>query len=62
MFIPKLNSKCVVVYHFDGGKKLSLAECFEKNKIVLFVCLTTSDSIFIRVLSTKSSRFIIENK
>ena len=38
MFIPKLNSKCVFKYHFDGGKKLSLAECFERNKIALF-CL-----------------------
>ena len=37
MFIPKLNSKCVVVYPFDGGKKLSLAECFERNKIALFL-------------------------
>ena len=39
MFIPKLNCKCVFKYPFDadGGKKLSLAECF--------VYLATEDSI-----------------
>ena len=37
MFIPKLNSKCVFKYSFNGGKKLPLAECFEKNKIAHFL-------------------------
>ena len=37
MLIPKLNSKCVFKYRFDGGKKLSLAECFERNKIAKFL-------------------------
>ena len=31
MFIPKLNSKCVFKYPFDGGK-WPLAECFGKKK------------------------------
>ena len=37
MFIPKLNSKCVFKYSFDSGKKLLLAECFERNKIAHFL-------------------------
>ena len=37
MLIPKLNSKCAFQYPFDGGKKLSLAECFERNEIALFL-------------------------
>ena len=37
MLIPKLNSKCVFKYRFDGGKKLPLAECFERNKIAKFL-------------------------
>ena len=41
MFILKLNSKCVFKYPFDGGKKLSLAECLiwqnERNKIAPFL-------------------------
>ena len=37
MFIPKLNSKCVFKYPFDGDKKLLLAECFERNKIAHFL-------------------------
>ena len=37
MFIPKLNSKYVFKYPFDGGKKLPLAECFERNKITHFL-------------------------
>ena len=54
MFIPKLNTKYVFKYPFDGGKKLSLAECFERNKITLFfVCLAPADSISIGVLPTK---------
>ena len=36
MFIPKLNSKYVFKYPFDGCKKLLLAECFERNKIAFF--------------------------
>ena len=36
MFVPKLNSKCVLKYSFDGGKKLWLGECFERNKIAHF--------------------------
>ena len=63
MFIPKLNSKCVFKYPFDGGKKLLLAECFEGKKIALFfVCLATADSIYISVSPTKGSRFIIKNR
>ena len=64
MFIPKLNSKCFFKYPFDSGKKLSLAECFERNKIAffLFVCLATADSISISVSPTKGWRFIIKKK
>ena len=62
MFIPKLNLKCVFKYPFDGGKKLSLAECFERNKIALFCCLATADSISISVSPTKGSRFIMKKK
>ena len=40
MFIPKLNSQCVFKYLFDGVKKLSLAEYFERNKIALFYVLS----------------------
>ena len=36
MFITKLNLKCVFKYSIGGGKKLSLAECFERNKIAVF--------------------------
>ena len=36
MFISKLNSKWVFKYPFDGGKELSLTECFERNKVALF--------------------------
>ena len=58
MFIPKPNSKCF----FDSGKKLSLAECFERNKIASFFCLfvnlATADSISVSVSPTKDSRFI----
>ena len=57
MLIPKLNSKYVFKYPFDGGKKLSLAECFERNKIThFFVCLSTANSISISVLSTNYSK------
>ena len=56
MFIPKPNSKCF----FDSGKKLSLTECFERNKTAFFffVCLATADSISVSVSPTKDSRFI----
>ena len=37
MLIPKLNSKCLFQYPSDGVKKLLLAECFERNKITLFL-------------------------
>ena len=37
MLISKLNSKYIFKYPFDGGKKLSLAECFERNKIAKFL-------------------------
>ena len=39
MLIPKLNSKCVFKYSFDGGKNLPLVELFERNKIAHFFCL-----------------------
>ena len=40
MFIPNLNSECIFKYPSDGGKNLSQAECFEKNKIThFFFCL-----------------------
>ena len=51
MFIPKLNSKYVYKYPFDGGKKLPLAERFERNR-TFFVCLATADSISISILPT----------
>ena len=54
---------------FDGGKKLSLAECIEKKKvdffylfIYLFFCLVTAHSISISVSPTKGSRFVIKKK
>ena len=64
MFIPKLNSKCVFEYPFEGGKKkLSLAEYFERNKItLLFVYLATADAISISVSPTKGSRVTIKKK
>ena len=37
MFIQKLNLKCVFIYPSDSGKKLSLTEYFERNKIALFL-------------------------
>ena len=40
MFIQKLNSKYVFKYPFDAGKKLSLVECFERNKYALFCLLS----------------------
>ena len=36
MFVLELNSKCFK-YPFDGGKKLPLGKCFERNKIALFL-------------------------
>ena len=54
--IPKLNSKCIFKYPFDGGKRLSLAECSERNKIALFLF------VYISVSPTKGSRFIKKNK
>ena len=44
MLIPKLNSKRVFKYPFDGGKKLSLAQYFERNKITAF-CLFSYNRI-----------------
>ena len=38
MFIRKLNSKCVLKYPFDGGKKLPLPECLERNKNLFSYC------------------------
>ena len=40
----------VFKYPFDGGKKLPLTECFERNKIAQNVCLFTVDSTSISVL------------
>ena len=45
MFIPKLNSKCIFKYPFDGGKKLHI-----------FFCLATADLISIIVLPTNYSK------
>ena len=53
---------------FDGGKKLSLAECIEKKKVdffylfIFFFCLVTAHSISISVSPTKGLRFIIKKK
>ena len=59
----KTKFKLCFKYPFDGGKILSLADCFERNKIVLFfVCLATADSISISVLPTKDSRFITKKE
>ena len=60
MFIPKLNSKCVFKYPFDGGK-LPLAECFgkKKKKAHFLVCSATADSIFISVFPTKCSKVTV---
>ena len=38
MFIPKLDSKCIFKYPFDGGKKLLLADCLKETKLHIF-CL-----------------------
>ena len=40
----------VFKYPCDGGKKLPLTECFERNKIAQNVCLFTVDSTSISVL------------
>ena len=40
----------VFKYPFDGGKKLPLTECFERNKIAQNVCLFTVDSTSISAL------------
>ena len=57
MLISKLNSKYIFKYPFDGGKKLSLAECFERNKIAhFFVCLSTVNLISVSVLPTNYSK------
>ena len=59
MFIPKLNSKCVFKYHFDGGKKLCRWQnVLKETKLHSFVCLATADSISISVSPTKGSLFI----
>ena len=62
MLFPKLNSKCVFKYPFDVGKKLPLAECFERNKSYFFVCFANWHLNSISVSPTKGSRFIIERK
>ena len=60
MFIPKLNSKCVFKYPFDGGK-WPLAEFFgkKKKKAHFLVCSATADSIFISVFPTKCSKVTV---
>ena len=40
----------VFKYPLDGGKKLPLTECFERNKIAQNFCLFTVDSTSISVL------------
>ena len=43
------KSKRVFKYLFDGGKKLLLAEYFERNNRTFFFCLATADSISVSV-------------
>ena len=59
MFIPKLNSKCVFKYPFDGGKKLLLEECFEKNKIALFLFVKLLQTQFLSVFHQPKARVLL---
>ena len=57
MFIPKLNSKCVFKYPFDGGK-LPLAECFgeKKKKKHIFWFVQLLQIQFLSVFFQQSAR------
>ena len=52
----KLNLKCVFKYSFDGGKKLSLAECFERNKITNFLFVYLLQIQFLLVFRQTTTR------
>ena len=57
MFLRMVNSKCVFKYPFYGKRKLSPADCFERNKTAhFFVCLATADLISISVSPTNFSK------
>ena len=56
MFIPKLNSKCVFKYPFDGGKKVSLVECFERNKVAYFLFVYLLQIQFLSVFRQPTAR------
>ena len=57
MFIPKLNSKCVLKYSFDGGKKIVARRMLcKKQNCTFLLCLATADSISISVLPTNCSK------
>ena len=57
MFIPKLNPRYVFRYPFDSGKKLSLAESFERNKIALFCLYSYSRSNFYQCFANQKLAF-----
>ena len=56
MFIPKLNSKYVFKYRFEYGKKLSLSECFERNKIPHFLIVSLLQIQFLSVFDQPTAR------
>ena len=57
MFISRLNSKYVFKYLFDDGKKLSLAECFERNKIALLSLFSYSKFYFSQYFANQKLAF-----
>ena len=62
MFSPKLNSKFVFKYSFNGGKKLSLAECFERNKIAIFCLFRDSRFNFYQCFANQRLAFCYKKK